>query len=799
MDERTFSTLELGSLLDLLGRHAQTELGRRKIMALRPASDPAVVRLGQEFTTECAEFLKSGERFGLSGLEDPAPALAQLHIEGTSLTSLQILLLERILTVGAGLRDAFRGSERSGSYPRLATLTSQIPDLRTLLGGIRGKILPGGEIDDHASPALRMLRREINESRVRIHRTLDSILQGQARAVQDEIITFRNGRFVIPVRTDSRGLVPGVVHGLSSSGQTTFVEPMSVIDQNNDLVRLREEEEAEIARILFSMTESLREHADVVDTVVLVVAEVDFAQAKAWLSAEFACVAPRLSSDRRLRLVDARHMMLEHGLRTRGGQIVPISVDLDETNRVLVVSGPNAGGKTVVVKTVGLISLMAQMGLHVPAREAMLPVFGQILADIGDQQSIAANLSTFTAHMKNIAGMSERVTSKGLILLDEVGTGTDPDEGAALAVAIIDFFLRAGAITIATTHYPGLKIWASQTAGVINGSVEFDEQTLRPTYRLILGIAGSSSGIEIARRMSIPAQILDHARTLIEPGQIQAREYLAQLKAALDEHEARLHAIDLQKSALLQERTRMEREFAEREAARVEEFEEALSRALREFSVESDRMIQSIKNRIERERLKSAAAGRAAELRRIGERLHQESRRPEGGRGRNAGGQPGAPARLGSEIREGDRVRVIPFGKEGIVESVRDETYSVAVGALKFRASRSDLQLVASAAPAKQESIVAGRTPGFDPDANPASEVNVIGMNADEATARIDKFLDAVFLAGVEQVRIIHGHGKGILRRAVADLLKDHPHVDKFGTAAYDKGGAAITVVELKK
>jgi DNA mismatch repair protein MutS2 len=798
MDERTFETLELESLLKLLARHVQTELGRQKSLALRPAADGTAVRLALEFTTECSRFLKSGERFGLGGIEDPTQALAQLHVEGTSLTALQILLLERILAVGSGLRDTFRATERREAYPRLAALTSHIPDMRLLLSGIRGKILPGGEIDDNASPALKMLRRELNEARGRIHRTLESILQGQARAVQDEIITFRNGRFVIPVRTDSRGLVPGVVHGLSSSGQTTFVEPMSVIEQNNDLVRLREEEEAEVARILFAMTESLRAHAGIVGLVIKVVADIDFAQAKACLAAEFQCVPPQLSADGRLFLIDARHILLENGLRRSGATIVPISVDLDSAHHVLIVSGPNAGGKTVVVKTVGLIALMAQMGLHVPAREAVLPVFHQILADIGDQQSIAANLSTFTAHIRNIAEMSDRVTPKALILLDEVGTGTDPDEGAALAVAIVDYFLRAGATTIATTHYPALKAWSSQTPGVLNGSVEFDERTLRPTYRLILGIAGASSGIEIARKMKLPAGILDHARNLIEPGQIRAREYLAQLKSAMDEQEARLRALEEQKQALAVDRARLDRECAEREAARGAEFEEALTRGLREFSAESEKMILSIKNRIERERLKSAAAGRAAELRKAGERLRQEARKGEAGRGRS-NRLPGAvPSRLGGEIREGDRVLILPLSKEGIVDSVRDDTYTVAIGFLKFRAAKNDLQLFASAAPETAAAPV-GRTPGFDPDLNAETEINVIGMNADEATARVDKFLDEVFLAGVEQVRIVHGHGKGILRRAVADLLKDHPQVEKFGAAAYEKGGAAVTVADLKK
>jgi len=503
MDERTFKTLELEALVNLLARHVQTPLGRRRVLALVPSTDRDHINLELDRTTECAGYLATGGAFGLGDVVDPEDSLAELQVHGTSLEPQQILALQRLVGAGMDVREQFSDNEIRGRYPQLSAIAARIPDLRRMLASIRGKILPTGEIDDSASPALRRIRREINERRTRIYRSLESLMHDRApSAIQEDIVTIRNGRFVIPVRTDSRGQVPGVMHGLSSSGQTTFVEPLTIIDQNNELVRLREEEEIEIARILLEITDAFRVNLAGIAAVADAIAEIDFTHAKARLSTEFNCVRPTMIEGRGLLLEDTRHPLLEHTLKQSSGKAVPISLEMDEDHQTVVISGPNAGGKTVVVKTVGLIALMAQMGLHVPAARAALPVFAQVLADIGDQQSIAANLSTFTAHMRNIAEMAESVSPPALILLDEVGTGTDPDEGAALGVAIVDFFHRAEATTVATTHYNPLKTWASQAEGVLNASVEFDEATLRPTYRLIVGVAGASSGLEIARRMS---------------------------------------------------------------------------------------------------------------------------------------------------------------------------------------------------------------------------------------------------------------------------------------------------------
>ena len=809
MDERTFKTLDLEALIRLLSRHVHTPLGRKRVTALLPSTDRGHINGELDRTTECVNYLSTGGSFGLSDVADPEDSMASLQVQGTSLEPLQILDLQRLVSVGMDARTQFGDLEIKGRYPQLSAIAGRIPDLRRMLASIRGKVLPTGEIDDSASPVLRRIRRELNERRGRIYRNLESLMHERApSAIQEDIVTVRNGRFVIPVRTDSRGQVPGVMHGLSSSGQTTFVEPLTIIDQNNEMVRLREEEEIEIARILLEITEAFRSNLGEIAAVADAIAEIDFTDAKARLSLEFNCVPPEMIEDRALVLEDARHLLLEHQLKQAGGKAVPISLEMDGAHQTIVISGPNAGGKTVVVKTVGLIALMAQSGLHVPATRASLPVFAQVLADIGDQQSIAANLSTFTAHMRNIAEMAATVSPPALILLDEVGTGTDPDEGAALGVAIVDFFHRKGATTIATTHYNPLKTWASQAAGVLNASVEFDEVTLRPTYRLIVGVAGASAGLDIARRMNLPGEIIDAANKLLDPTHKQASDYLKQLKKLVDEQDALRAALEEERQATADKYSRLELDFAKREVERQQAFESQLAQVIWEFNIESERLLKTVNDRVIAARLKKETEARGAELRRsAGVRLRKQ-----------VGSVPSPAASMAqpaevqattgmefeldlAEIHVRDRVKIKTLDQEGTVESVSDGQYTVLVGSLRFRAKRDEIQVIKAAAPASR--IAAGLPRGVSAevsiDEHFTPEINVIGATVDQATDRVDKFLDEAFMAGAETVRLVHGHGKGALRRAIAELLTGHAHVERFNPAPANEGGAGATIVALKK
>ncbi|MDR0311711.1 MAG: Smr/MutS family protein [Acidobacteriota bacterium] len=815
MNNRTFDALELFDFIEMAAQRAQTPAGRALTARLRPSADPCEVRREIEITGECVAYQTVKGRFGLAGVEDLEDASARLHIKGNALEPRQVLAFERLLIVGKELKENILGLEPSEQFPRLRGIATGIPDARPVLAAIRGKVLPNGEIDDNASPELRAIRRDLAERRHRINRTLEAILRTSPEVVQDEIITFRNGRFVIPIRTDSRGRIPGVMHGLSSSGQTTYVEPMQVIDQNNDLVRLHEQEDIEIANIISALTEVFRKNLGTVFGVLDAVSVLDAAQARALVSMEFQCLPPRISDNKEYILTDARHILLERELRKTGGRPVPISMELDSRRNALVISGPNAGGKTVALKTAGLISLMAQMGFHVPAKEAVLPVFGRIFADIGDQQSIAANLSTFTAHMRNIAEMAAEIDPErgaanmpacaaaesqrnirsgqpALILLDEVGAGTDPDEGAALAIAVIDAFRRAGAVTLASTHYPRLKMWASEVDGVRNASVEFDEHALRPTYRLLLDVAGASSGIEIARRMNIPKEILDAARELVDPDHTAAREYLRRLGETLDEQERLRAALDGERKAVAEKYAALEREHTKREADRKIEFEAALERVIGEFRKESERAVRELKDRVESARARRTAENLTAGLRRKSVRLQRSAGETPAGDGNDAA----APAIVETEnIEPGDIVLVRSLNREGLADSVEGDVCVVAFGVLRYRAERGDVEKIKDR---KKPDIPQGK-PAVSPDDEIfASELNVIGLNADEALDRVDRFLDQAYLAGGESVRIVHGHGKGILRSAIARFLEHHPQAARFTSAPPEKGGSGATVVILK-
>ena len=816
MDDRTLKTLEFDALVRLLARHVQSPLGRKRVAALLPSTDHAHINRELDRTTECADYVTTGGAFGLGELDDPEASLGELQVIGTSIEPRQILELQRLTSVAMDVRSQFSDPEIKARYPGLSAIAATIPDLRRMLAAIRGKILPTGEVDDSASPALRRIRREINDRRSRIYRNLESLMHERVpTAIQEDIVTIRNGRFVIPVRTDFRVQVPGVMHGLSSSGQTTFVEPLTIIDQNNELVRLREEEEIEIARILLEIAEAFRANLPGIRASAEALAEIDFTHAKARLSAEFRCVRPEMTAGRSVVLEDARHLLLEHSLKQQGSRVVPISLAMDDAHQTVVISGPNAGGKTIVVKTVGLIALMAQAGLHVPATRATLPVFAQVLADIGDQQSIAANLSTFTAHMRNIAEMAEQVSPPSLILMDEVGTGTDPDEGAALGVAVVDFFKRAGATTIATTHYNPLKTWASQEPGVLNASVEFDETTLRPTFRLIVGVAGASSGLEIARRMKLPDEIINRASERIDPAHVEANAYLKHLKQLVDEQESLRAALEEEREVTADKYAKLDLEFARREVDRQRDFEDQLSKVIRDFTAESERLLRTVTDRVTAARLKKETDARGAELRRsAGVRLRKQVANSPADVAPVVGtvaviSSSEAPPTTGAEfeldlaeIHERDRVRIKSFGQEGTVESISDGEYTVLVGSLRFRASRDDLQLLKTAAP--QASSPATRLPRgvsaeVSVDEHFSPEINVIGSTVDEAVDRVDKFLDEAVMAGAENVRVIHGHGKGALRRAVAELLTGHAHVERFNAAPANQGGAGATIAALKK
>ncbi|HYO90451.1 MAG TPA: Smr/MutS family protein, partial [Pyrinomonadaceae bacterium] len=695
-------------------------------------------------------------------------------------------------------------------------------ELNSLAARISNKILPSGELDDRASPELGRIRADINRLRSQITHQLESLMRRSESAIQDELVTLRNDRFVIPVKADHRGRVRGVAHGFSSSGATAFIEPLETIDSNNELQGLRETEEREIARILFTLSEELRQSLPALEQAAFAVAELDFLNAKAAFQRRFDCIVPEVNESALLELVEARHPLLEENLRARGLEVVPVSFSLDSSRPVMVISGANAGGKTVVLKTAGLSALIALSGLPLPARRASVPFYASVLADIGDHQSLAANLSTFTSHVANIARMMEICERPALVLLDEVGTGTDPEEGSALGVAVVDHFRRAcGAHVLATTHYSGLKMYAANEEAVQNASVEFDEKTLQPTYRLLVGVAGSSSGIEIARRFGFSEEIIERARRGVSASALEAAQYLARIKRESEEAEALRRALEEEREAVAEKYASLDVEAARRERERQQAFERELLEAVEDFEKRSRELASKIEDRVERTRVERDAQRRAAELRRDAARAAaaatsaaQSSRGVRVVReGQVVDAQPRTqeaaktvrpPSR---PIRKGDEVRLKSFGSIGIVDKVTGDEAEVRVKSLRFREKLENLELVESVpepqAPATRGSrlkVSKGtevnlRAPNDDPD----TEINLIGHTTDEAVDATDKFLDEAYMHSMSRVRIIHGHGTGALRRAIADFLRNHPHVERFSQAPPDQGGAGATVVELKQ
>lgn len=809
MNDQAFGTLEYKQLLDLIKRNAQTEAGKRRVETLAPLINRNALRLELTALAECVMLRNRGARWSFSEISDPAETIARLHVEGAPLDTLALLQMARLSEQAMAARAAIF-DERENA-PALWSFVETLPrDLNTLVARITNKILPDGELDDRASPELANIRHEITTLRSRITRSLEGLMRRSSEAIQDELVTMRNDRFVIPVKADHRGRVAGVAHGYSSSGATAFVEPLETIDANNELQGLREAEAREIARILSGLTEELRAQLPAIEMAAAAVAELDFINAKTLFHQRFNCVIPEIDLDPetplssgRLELIEARHPLLEENLRASGGEVVPVSFALDGEKNAMVISGANAGGKTVVLKTTGLSALAAMSGISVPAKSARVPFYASVLADIGDHQSLAANLSTFTSHVANISRMLELCEAPALVLLDEVGTGTDPEEGSALGVAVVDHFRRdCGAHVIATTHYSGLKMYAGNEEGVINASVEFDEKTLRPTYRLLVGLAGASSGLEIARRFGVPARIVNTAATSVKNSSLQASEYLKRIKLESEEAEALRRALEEERAAVAEKFASLDKEAEKHERQRQQTFDNLVQRTVADLEKRAHELVTQIENKAERVRAEREVQRHVGEIKRSVKVVTAASESPSI---QSVSEQQYVKAEQ-RPIVVGDKVKLLSFGSVGIVDQIKDELAEVRVKSLRFREKLEHLELVEPVATTKEsklEKLRQSANADFHVTSNAeqraASELNVIGQTTDEAVDAVDKFLDEASLAHLSQVRIVHGHGTGALRRAIGGLLDGHPHVDRFRPAPPDQGGAGATVVELRQ
>ena len=875
MNANSFKTLEFERIQTLLLGQAGSAEGRSRLLALRPLEDVAGVREALARTGEGVALVRALGRQPYHDLPDPAPILVAARVRGAHLEPRALADLASFIEGGT---EIARRIARVEATPRLARLASGVRDTGEVAHAIRRALLPTGEVKDDASPKLADVRRTLVRLKAQLTSVMEGYLRGRdtERLLQDRIITTRNDRYVLLLKTENKGQIAGVIHGSSGSGASLFVEPLPAVELNNDIVELQDEERREVLRILQELTARAGERAPDLEHMASVLGELDAVQAMAALALDMdahppdiveageddqqqAARAAGFTSDasaggrrgvRRpgspartsstpgceLELLDSRHPLLMPKLAerlgiTRRGEPVPVTLRVEKDAPVLVVSGPNTGGKTVALKTVGLFALMAQCGLHVPAaRGSRLPVFRRIYADIGDEQSIAENLSTFSSHLAAIVDMTRDMALPTLVLLDEVGAGTDPTEGGALGVAIVEHFRRAGAMVLATTHHGLLKAWAQSTPGVASASFGYDPKTYEPTFRLTLGAPGRSLALEVAERLGLPASVVADARARRDDKERQAEALLARLEKERDELERERVRIEATKAEAEGARARavaVEREIQAKKRREVEVFARELKRRAEEVEEKAGEAIRAAVSKVEAAQRAAAAAPRIKTdaVRAIRDARDAVLKDPE----------LAIPEEMEAPqipLAVGARVRVRAMGIAGEVTSLHGDEAEVAVSGKRLRVPRAELVTLAGGRSKRSASAVGvldrpvdgqraasgarftraeragglgGATPWLSsqdkqhpPEKIVPAEVNLIGLTVDEARERVDKLLDDAALSDRREIRIVHGFGAGKLRRAVAQMLEGHPLVSSWRLGGPSEGGGGATVVELK-
>jgi DNA mismatch repair protein MutS2 len=853
--------LEFDRIVSVVAGLAVTPTGRDRLEELSPLTDAAAVVAAQRATTEGTRFLTSHAGFPLRAPAELEDILDALTMDGRALEPLRLLGLADYIesiehtrravasantaaantssTSAAAASSVRSGSAASsgavsssavphaGAWPILLALVEGIASFTGEIADVRRKIEPGGDVADHASPALASIRDRLRRQKTKLRSTLDTFLRERetSKYLQEPVVTDRNGRYVLMVRAEHRAAVPGIVHGTSASGASLFLEPIGTVDINNDIVALVEQEAEEVHRILRELTDAFRSRPDDLERTFEVATALDAIQARARFSLMTGGVEPVISTDGAFELRAARHPLLMSAVRRREldderpfQEPVPVDVLLTPPARVLVVTGPNTGGKTVALKTAGLFAAMAQAGLHLPVDSgSTLPVFKSLFADIGDEQSISASLSTFSGHVANVVSMDRSMVLPALVLLDEVGAGTDPAEGGALGTAVIDHFRARGAHVVATTHYDVLKTYASTTEGVVSGAFGFDPRTFAPTYRLIYGLPGRSLAIEIASRLGMPASVIAAARGNLSDGEKQVAERLERIDrelAGLEEERRTVGREHLRVAEI--DRTVRHREEAlrEREQAFKRRLDAKLGDELRAARKEIDAVVDGLRARASA--LAEKGARRAAIIVNTGEAGAAKSEalaaigavvkrvQRGAGTGARAPGEPvvsepdthvDTPARSNlPPLGPGVRVAVGGLGVEGVIIEVQNKHAEVDVRGKRLRARLGDLRVVGGVAPTPAPRV----NIDLQPREGSLSELNVIGCKVDEALDRVHRFLDESMMTDVRELRVIHGHGTGQLRRAIADMLRQHPLVARVGTAPPEQGGGGATIVELK-
>jgi len=821
MHPAVFRALEFDQVREALAEVALTPLGHARALDLAPATDPDEVEARLALTSEAVAFVKQGGSLALRAPGDLGTTLAALDVDGQPLEPRQLTGLAELLDSIDAVASAIRRSAGPDGRSGLAEIATRAASFANETAAVRRAIDDAGDVVDNASPALRDIRDSLRRQRTKLRSTLDTLTRGRdtAKYLQDQIVTDRNGRYVVVVRAEHRDSIPGIVHGASTSGASVYLEPLSTVSLNNEIVTLAERELAEVRRILRALTDAFRARGEELSNTLDAAAELDELYAKTELARRVQGRAPAVARDGRLELRGARHPLLipairdlTEGTSVRDAVVVGSDLILVPPARVLVISGPNTGGKTVALKAVGLLALMAQSGLLIPVDAgSVFTPFKTVFADIGDEQSISASLSTFSGHIANIVAMNRAFDPPALVLLDEVGSGTDPAEGGALGTAILDHFRRRGATVVATTHDDALKSYAVTTEGAVTAGFGFDPETYAPTYRLVYGAPGRSLAFEIAERLGMPSAVVADARSRRSDRESQLAAHLARVDQELAAIEREREAVAGERDGVARERERLlEREgrLAEREAVVKRRLDDRLNDTLREARAEVDRVVGSLKQRAQalanaveapssRPRLSTGDVGslrsdaRTA-LGAIADRL-QDSATP-GARDLGFDELPAA----------GEAVFVATFGASGIVRGASGQHVDVDVRGKRMRVRLADLRRPdkrEAVEPARKRPIIAGSsiTPAMAAaDARAGRELVVIGATVDEALDRAEKFLDDALLSDERRLRIVHGHGTGRLREALKKFLRQHPLVASASPAPANEGGGGATIVELK-
>ncbi|MBB6218246.1 DNA mismatch repair protein MutS2 [Anaerosolibacter carboniphilus] len=792
MNTRTLRVLEYEKIRDMLLEKVESSLGRELAEKLEPSVNLENVIEWQKETSEAASVLIQRGNVSLGGVHDLSYHVRRAEI-GSFLYPGQLLEVSDTLRAGRKLKTMFKESkEGEGKYPIIEGYVGQISTMKNIEDRINECIISDEEISDHASPELRSIRRQMESKHTAIRNKLNSITSSSTmqKYLQDAIVTQRQDRYVVPVKQEHRGNVPGLIHDQSSSGATLFVEPMAVVELNNELRELKIKEQIEIERILRELTAFVGDKSTEIRSNQEILKRLDFIFAKGRLSVKMRAIEPKLNNRGYLRIKNGRHPLLDEK------KVVPTNIWNGDEFSTLIITGPNTGGKTVTLKTVGLFTLMAQSGLNVPGDFGTeLAIFNQVFADIGDEQSIEQSLSTFSSHMTNIVEILGQVEKNSLILLDELGAGTDPTEGAALAIAILDHLYGLGVKTIATTHYTELKQYALTTKGVQNASVEFDVETLSPTYKLLIGVPGKSNAFEISKRLGLGEYIIDKAKESISNEDIAFEDLLTTIEKDKQKAEQeRDNAIRL-KLAIQQQKEEYDRKSEKLEEQRektLREAREEARRILKEAKEDADQIIkelrtlsQEVEEKEKNRRIEEARKGLREKLGQVDEGL-------------GLGVSLGVNTKPPKQLKPGDTVMILTLNQKGNVVTVPDANgdLTVQVGIMKINVNIENLRL-------DREEKEKGKKTGTGKIVKSKAEnirtsIDLRGQLLEEALLNTDKYLDDAYLAGIQEVTIIHGKGTGVLKDGIKQLLKGHKHVKSSREGAYGEGGAGVTVVELK-